>query len=83
MLGHETWLELWLAGPTVVREGVPLGRISVITSALFAVVAAALLVGQTRYADFEGRIAALALAAAILLLLVVPPRSVRSRARGV
>ncbi|HRN52914.1 MAG TPA: hypothetical protein PK788_05425, partial [Gemmatimonadaceae bacterium] len=37
--GAEVPLERWLAGPAVVRDGVPLGRISVITASLFAVIA--------------------------------------------
>ncbi|WKW11423.1 response regulator [Pseudogemmatithrix spongiicola] len=66
--GVELVLERWLAGPALMRDGVPLGRISVITATLFSVIALALLVGQSRRAEYEGAIAAIALSASFVIL---------------
>ncbi|MBA3852762.1 MAG: hypothetical protein C0503_00015 [Gemmatimonas sp.] len=68
LVGVEVALERWLAGPPMLRDGVPLGRISVITAALFAIIASALLVGQSKAREYEGAIATLALAAALVVL---------------
>ncbi len=61
-------LERWLSGPPRVRDGVVIGRISIITCGLFAILATALLAGQSRYVEWEGRLATLAMALAFLVL---------------
>ncbi len=66
--GFEVPVEQWLAGPAETREGIVIGRISGITAALFAVIAVSLVIGHGRLADFQGRVAAVALGAAFLVL---------------